>query len=225
MKIIYLYIKTHRQTGLKYFGKTTKDPFKYHGSGKRWKAHLRKHGADVETEILGAFDDIEVAKTAALKFSREHRIVHDPGWANLIEENALDGAPVGHPGHKFTDEQLKKLSAASKKNWEDPAFRERLQRSQSASWTDERRAAHQRWLEEHWTDERRKHQRMKLKGRANPLVGRPGVPKSPTHAAAIASALRGIPKVRCCRIEDKREMSVGEFTKWLNRVRPSDTSG
>lgn len=25
----YLYIKTHNQTGLKYFGKTTKDPFKY----------------------------------------------------------------------------------------------------------------------------------------------------------------------------------------------------
>ena len=223
--MIYLYIKKHRQTGLKYFGKTTKDPFKYHGSGKRWKAHLRKHGADVETLIFGSFDDVDLAREAALKFSIDHNIVGDPGWANLIEENALDGAPVGHPGHAFTEEQLKKLSAASKKNWEDPSFRERVQRSQSASWTDERRAAHRRWLEGHWTDERRRHQRAKLKGRGNPLIGRPGVPKSPSHSAAIASALKGVPKVRCCRIEDRREMAVGEFTKWLNRVQPTSTSG
>lgn len=28
---IYLYVKTHRKTGLKYFGKTVKDPLTYKG--------------------------------------------------------------------------------------------------------------------------------------------------------------------------------------------------
>ena len=45
--IIYLYVKTHRKTGLKYLGKTKKDPFVYQGSGVHWKNHLNKHGYDV----------------------------------------------------------------------------------------------------------------------------------------------------------------------------------
>ena len=32
-----LYIKTHKITGLKYFGKTTLNPFTYNGSGSHWK--------------------------------------------------------------------------------------------------------------------------------------------------------------------------------------------
>jgi hypothetical protein len=36
-----LYVKTHNITGLKYFGKTTNDPFKYKGSGKYWLDHLK----------------------------------------------------------------------------------------------------------------------------------------------------------------------------------------
>jgi transposase len=51
--LIYLYVKTHNKTGLKYLGKTTKlDPHKYSGSGKRWLRHLKKHGFDYTTEIL-----------------------------------------------------------------------------------------------------------------------------------------------------------------------------
>ncbi len=49
--IVYLYVKRHRKTGLLYFGKTTKNPLKYNGSGKYWKSHLRKHGSDVETLV------------------------------------------------------------------------------------------------------------------------------------------------------------------------------
>ena len=41
--MIYLYIKTHNVTGLKYLGKTTQDPYKYKGSGKRWTNHINKH--------------------------------------------------------------------------------------------------------------------------------------------------------------------------------------
>ena len=44
LKPTYLYIKQHTKTGLLYFGKTVNDPNKYHGSGKRWVKHIKKHG-------------------------------------------------------------------------------------------------------------------------------------------------------------------------------------
>ena len=40
----YLYVKTHKVTGLKYLGQTSKDPFKYNGSGTRWTNHIKKYG-------------------------------------------------------------------------------------------------------------------------------------------------------------------------------------
>ena len=33
-------------------------------------------------------------------FSTKNNIVRSPEWANMIVENALDGAPNGHEGHK-----------------------------------------------------------------------------------------------------------------------------
>lgn len=95
--MIYLYVKTHNVTGLKYFGKTTKeDPIKYSGSGKYWKRHLKKHGFDFSTEIVGEFEDPKLCQEIALKFSMDNDIVNNEDWANLIEENGLDGAPIGN---------------------------------------------------------------------------------------------------------------------------------
>ena len=69
-KPTYLYIKTHKITGLKYFGKTTRtDPYTYKGSGVRWMNHIRKHGYDISTEILGYFVDKDACISAAIKFS------------------------------------------------------------------------------------------------------------------------------------------------------------
>lgn len=90
-KPTYLYIKTHNKTGLKYFGKTIKDPFTYLGSGKYWRAHLRKHGFDITTVILGYFENESDCKTTALKFSQENNIVESREWANLIDENLGGG--------------------------------------------------------------------------------------------------------------------------------------
>jgi hypothetical protein len=88
---IYLYIKTHQITGLKYFGKTTKkDPYSYKGSGKHWLNHLKKHGNHVNTEILGYFTQNEV-ESIALKFSHDNNIVESKEWGNLKPENGLDG--------------------------------------------------------------------------------------------------------------------------------------
>ena len=87
---IYLYIKTHLKTGLKYFGKTTADPFTYPGSGKYWTRHLRVHGYDVQTVVFGIFQKVEDAKCAAIKFSIDNDIVNSDEWANLKPEE-LDG--------------------------------------------------------------------------------------------------------------------------------------
>ena len=85
---IYLYVKTHRKTGLKYFGKTIKDPLTYKGSGTRWLHHIRKHGDDCVTEIIGSCDDPDKCEMAALKFSLENDIVVSNAWANLKPETA-----------------------------------------------------------------------------------------------------------------------------------------
>lgn len=53
MNIYYLYIKTHKKTGLKYLGQTSKqNPYEYYGSGTDWKKHLNEFGYLVDTEIL-----------------------------------------------------------------------------------------------------------------------------------------------------------------------------
>lgn len=89
--MIHLYIKTHNVTGLKYFGKTiSKDPYKYKGSGTYWKRHLKVNGNDVNTFILGSFEDEDECKKVAIEFGKLNNIVDSKDWANLKEET-LDG--------------------------------------------------------------------------------------------------------------------------------------
>jgi hypothetical protein len=91
-KPTYLYIKTHNKTGLKYFGKTiSKDPHKYQGSGTRWKNHIKTHGYDVSTEIVGYFIDEEECRQKAIEFGKENNIVESAEWANLKEESLEGG--------------------------------------------------------------------------------------------------------------------------------------
>ena len=84
----YLLLKTHNKTGLKYLCYTTKaDPEKYPGSGKRWRNHLRTHGKDLSTEILGAFDNEEQLKALGRHYSELWNVVDSDEFANLrIEE-------------------------------------------------------------------------------------------------------------------------------------------
>lgn len=106
-----LYIKQHSITGLKYFGKTTRDPYTYNGSGKHWKAHIKKHGTEhIETLwVSEPFIDSGLISEFALTFSKEHNIVESKDWANLIEENGLDGA---NKGSTHSDESKRKMSAS-----------------------------------------------------------------------------------------------------------------
>jgi len=89
--MIYLYIKTHKITGLKYLGKTIKDPFKYKGSGTRWVSHLNKHGNNVTTEIIGTFANNEDLKNFSIPLSEKLDIINSDKWANLKLESGDGG--------------------------------------------------------------------------------------------------------------------------------------
>lgn len=116
-----LYVKTHNITGLKYFGKTTKDPFTYKGSGIYWRSHLKVHGNSVTTEVIGYYTDKEECRLAALEFSTAHNIVHEVNehnkkiWANQIIETGLDGGNTGRTVYgPHTEEAKRKMSVARK---------------------------------------------------------------------------------------------------------------
>lgn len=123
--IIYLYVKQHASTGLKYFGKTTRsNPYTYNGSGKYWQYHLKKHGANLLTLEVYGFDDIEYCTAFALEYSRLNNIVQSDEWANLREENGRDGGVslsedhkakllAAHVGIKRSPETIAKIRASN----------------------------------------------------------------------------------------------------------------
>jgi hypothetical protein len=116
----YLYIKKHSITGLKYFGKTTKDPYKYNGSGKYWTNHIKKHGKEhiVTLWVSDPYHDKSIIDYA-LHFSQENNIVKSNEWANLKPENGLDGGTCGIPHNKgkkckpLSEEHKAKISASN----------------------------------------------------------------------------------------------------------------
>jgi len=111
--IIYLYVKQHASTGLKYFGKTTRsNPYTYKGSGTYWQRHLKKHGRNVLTLEVYGFDDAEYCTAFALEYSRHHDIVQSKEWANLREENGRDGGAT-LLGVKRSKETMAKIAAAN----------------------------------------------------------------------------------------------------------------
>jgi hypothetical protein len=119
--IIYLYLKTHNKTGLRYLGKTTKNPFKYKGSGKDWMTHIHTHGYDVTTEILKECSTNEELSQWGRYYSKLWNIVNSQDdfgnkiWANRIPET---GGGVGMPSDIN--------SRLSTERWQDPEFRQRM---------------------------------------------------------------------------------------------------
>jgi hypothetical protein len=107
---IYLYVKTHQKTGLKYLGKTTKkDPHKYPGSGIHWIRHLKSHGYEYTTEIIKECQSQEEIKEWGLYYSDLWNVVESKEWANLRPES-------GDGGNKaiLSEETRLKMSIASK---------------------------------------------------------------------------------------------------------------
>ena len=89
----YLYIKTS-PFGLKYLGKTTKDPLVYIGSGKIWKRHILKHNLtsnDINTDIVFETTDLKELISKGVELSKYYNIVESKEWANLREERGDGG--------------------------------------------------------------------------------------------------------------------------------------
>lgn len=111
---IYLYLKTHNVTGLKYLGKTTRDPYDYRGSGLVWNRHLDKHGDDVTTEILFETTDMEKFKRVGHEYSEKWNIVESKEFANLIPEYGTGG----DTSMCFTEETKEKIRTSLAKTRE-----------------------------------------------------------------------------------------------------------
>lgn len=125
--IIYLYVKTHNKTGLKYLGQTSqKDPHKYPGSGTRWIHHLRVHGYDYTTEILKECTNKEDIKEWGLYYSNLWDIVTSNEWANLKPEEA--------DGGRLSEESRRKIGLASKgRKQSDEARRKNSEKNSGAN--------------------------------------------------------------------------------------------
>jgi hypothetical protein len=83
---IYLYVKTHSITGLKYLGKTTRDPYTYNGSGVDWKSHLKEHGEHHTTEIIKVCQSNKELNEWGRHYSNLWNVVESKEWANRIPE-------------------------------------------------------------------------------------------------------------------------------------------
>lgn len=120
---IYLYIKQHSITGLKYFGRTEKpDPFSYFGSGKYWLRHIKIHGKEfIQTTEIWGFDDQSLCTEFALKFSKENNIVESKEWANLKTEDGLHKS--GMLDYSLTEQQKLNHGSSQRKRFEDPEER------------------------------------------------------------------------------------------------------
>lgn len=103
---IYLYIKTHLKTGLKYLGKTTnKDPHAYRGSGADWKIHLREHGYNYETTILRVCYSNQELNKWGRYYSNLWNVAESKEWANRIPETG--GGSCGPEAAKKISNKLK----------------------------------------------------------------------------------------------------------------------
>jgi hypothetical protein len=91
---IYLLVKTHNITGLKYLCKTKNSNYhKYSGSGTYWKDHLRIHGKNYSTELLQECKVNKEVEEWGLYYSALWNIVDAKDsngkklWANLVPES------------------------------------------------------------------------------------------------------------------------------------------
>ena len=65
---------------------------RYKGSGLYWRKLLKKHGDEIDVDVLGFYFREEACKKAALDFSIQNDIVKSRQWANLVEETGVGGA-------------------------------------------------------------------------------------------------------------------------------------
>ena len=104
---IYLYVKTHCKTGLKYLGKTTSsDPHSYKGSGGVWRKHLAEHGIEYDTEIIRECQTKQELSHWGRYYSNLWNVVESGEWANQIPETGGGGNHTEERKELFRQQQL-----------------------------------------------------------------------------------------------------------------------
>jgi hypothetical protein len=95
---IYLLVKEHAYTGLKYLCKHAASSFseceKYKGSGKYWKRHLKQHGNHVNTTCLFVTESEKEFREVAKNYSLQFNVTESKEWANLCNEEGQGGNTV-----------------------------------------------------------------------------------------------------------------------------------
>lgn len=149
---VHLCIKTHRVTGLKYFGRTVKRPLLVPrvwqilgvAPDQAWK---RSRYRD-----WGTHHSFAKLTEAATSFSIENNIVKSSDRPpDLTMEIGLSHNETWTPDDDFR----RAASKRALKFWSNPVNRERTRGKQSESWTEERKEIQRTRLAEYWTPERR----------------------------------------------------------------------
>jgi len=170
---IYLCVKIHTKTNLKYFCKTAKqNPYTYKGSGIYWLRHINTYGTEyIKTLRVWEFDKAETASEFALKFSRDNKITESKHWANLQDENGLDGWVLGlkRPRQTGENNNAKRADVRKKISENNPMKRPEIAKKLG----DSTRGTPKPWQ-----------------------VGENNVSKKPEVRDKIRQALTGVPKKR-----------------------------
>lgn len=206
--MIYLYIKTHNVTGLKYLGKTIQDPYTYKGSGKRWLNHLKKHGNDVTTEIVGQFTTIEELKQASIPLSETLNIVDSKQWANLRPESG-DGGDTS----RYID--YSKLNRGKGQSYEQRYGVEKaneLKQLRSKKLSETRKG--KTYEEIHGEEAGKKMREHRSKQQSTLNEGR-------THSVSAKNKIRekalGRTQLRCCCVVCREDISINNITNHFKR--------
>ena len=140
------------------------DPYRYKGSGKYWKRHIKNHKQSPNTTTLFEFDNIEEAKTFAINFSNIHNIVESTEWANMTLEDCSQGNSL------FWTEEKRKEESLRKSLWWTPERRLNLSKNKKQFYSDiETRKAQSCITKQTWLNDtaRRDRQKQRIEGYKN----------------------------------------------------------
>ena len=194
---------------------------KYFTSSKMVKSRIAA-GEIPSYEILARGLEKEPA------YEQEQKLIFD----EFNNTNCLNEACYyGRDGFGCVSDSVKeRMSAVRTEMWQNDEYKNRMREAQSASWDSERRDTHSSFLkDEFWTDERKESHSSKLKGRPGHKKCK-GVKKHDGFGDKVSEALKGkpksdehkeklrVPKPRICRIEDRKEMSVNHFGRWIKSL-------
>ncbi len=209
---VYLYLKTHNVTGMKYLGMTTRDPYTYKGSGSYWKNHIKTHGNNISTEILKECDSYDELSYWGRYYSDLWNIVESEEYANLIPE--LGENSCGMEGKLHSDETKSKISNALIGHEVSGETRNKLSLALTGnivSWNKGKRGEYHIF-----SDEEKLKRSIKYSGNTNPFFG-----KTHTEEFKLSQTLNQKKVVKCphCIKEGSiRIMKRWHFDRCKNKI-------